>query len=197
MSRSLLQSNKPHLPSVAKPDFGRRSPSRTSQPSFRRRLKYFYWRLVRIQGSSRAIARGFACGIFAGMMPLFGLQTILGVLLAVPFRGNKFLAMTGTWVSNPLTYVPIYTFNFHVGRWLLNKSDLMDLNFDSWQQMKESGAEISLILLVGCLAVGFVSGILSYFISLRLITKFRAAYHLQRQRKNWHSHQQKNGSEIL
>ncbi|NES20369.1 MAG: DUF2062 domain-containing protein [Symploca sp. SIO3E6] len=192
MSRSLLQSNKPHLPSVAKPDFGRSSQLRISQLSFRRRLKYFYWRLARMQGSSRTIARGFACGVFAGMLPLFGLQTILGVLLAVPLRGNKILAMTGTWISNPLTYVPIYTFNFHVGQWLLNKHDLMSINFDSWQQIKESGAEISLIFLVGCLAVGLVSGIFSYFISLRLITKFRAAYHLQRQRRNWHSHHQKD-----
>ncbi|NEP56951.1 MAG: DUF2062 domain-containing protein [Symploca sp. SIO2G7] len=183
MSRSLLQSNKPHLPPVAKSEFGRRSQSRSSQSSFRRRLKYFYWRLVRMQGSSRAIARGFACGVFAGMFPLLGLQTIIGVLLALPLRGNKILAITGTWISNPLTYVPIYTFNFHVGQWLLNKHDLMSINFDSWQQIKELGAEISLILLVGCLAVGLVSGIVSYFLSLKLINRFRATYHLRRQRR--------------
>ncbi|NET59929.1 MAG: DUF2062 domain-containing protein [Symploca sp. SIO2E6] len=184
MFRSLLQSNRPHFPSVAKPDFRRRSTSRSSRPSFRRRLKYFYWRLVRMQGTSEAIARGFACGVFAGMFPLFGLQTIIGVLLAVPFRGNKILALTGTWISNPLTYVPIYTFNFHVGQWLLNKHDLMKINFYSWGQIKGLGAEIGLILLVGSLAVGLVSAVFSYFLGLRVINRFRAAYYLQRRRRD-------------
>ena len=192
MSRSLLESKTQHLPSVAKPNSRPRSRLRGSQPSFRRRLKYFYWRLVRMQGSSGTIARGFACGVFAGMFPLFGLQTILGVLLAVPLRGNKLLAITGTWISNPLTYVPIYTFNFHVGQWLLNKHDLISLSFDSWQEVKGSGAEIILILLVGCFSVGLVSGILSYFLGLRLINRFRATYHLQRRRRSWRFHHQKD-----
>jgi len=192
MSRSLLESNTQHLPSVPKPNSRLRSKLRDPQPSLRRRLKYFYWRLVRMQGSSAAIARGFACGVFAGMFPLFGLQTIIGVLLAVPLRGNKILAITGTWISNPLTYVPIYTFNFHVGQWLLNKPDLISINFDSWQQVKGLGAEIILILLVGCFAVGLASSILSYFLGLQLINRFRAAYHLQRQRRSWHSHHQQD-----
>ncbi|NEP12259.1 MAG: DUF2062 domain-containing protein [Symploca sp. SIO2C1] len=183
MSRSLLESNTQRLPSVPEHNSRRRSKLRGSHKGFRRRLKYFYWRLVRMQGSSGAIARGFASGVFAGMFPLFGLQTILGVLLAVPLRGNKILAITGTWISNPLTYVPIYTFNFHLGQWLLNKHDLINLNFDSWQEVKGSGAEIILILFVGCFTVGLVSSVLSYLLGLWLINRFRTAYHLQRQRR--------------
>ena len=94
-----------------------------SKHSWRRRLQYWYWRLVRLQGQPDAIARGLACGVFAGLFPIFGLQTIVGVFLAILLGGNKILAAAGTWISNPLTYVPIYGFNFHVGKWSLNQHD--------------------------------------------------------------------------
>lgn len=154
------------------------SPKHSNKPmaykrTFRRRLKYFYWRLVRLRGSPEGIARGLACGVFAGLFPLFGFQIMVGVLLAVLLRGNKFLAVAGTWISNPLTYVPIYAFNFHVGQWLLSQEDLTDVSLNSWESVKELGAEIIFTLLVGCFAVGSVCAVSSYFLGLWLIRRSR------------------------
>ena len=129
-----------------------------------------------MQGKPEAIARGLACGVFAGLFPIFGLQTIVGVLLAVLLRGNKIIAAAGTWVSNPLTYVPIYAFNFHVGKWLLNQDLLTDVSLQSWEQVKALGSEIILTLFVGCFAVGLVGGIGSYFLGLWLIRRVRTSY---------------------
>ena len=43
--------------------------------SWRQRLQYCSWGLVRMQGKSEAIARGLACGVFAGLFPIFELNT--------------------------------------------------------------------------------------------------------------------------
>jgi uncharacterized protein (DUF2062 family) len=126
-------------------------------------LQYWYWRLLRLQGRPEKLARGLACGVFAGVFPFFGLQTVIGVVLAILFRGNKILAAAGTWISNPLTSVPIYAFNFHIGQLLLNDNSLTDISLQSWQEVKELGSEIILPLTVGCLAVGVVCAICSYF----------------------------------
>jgi hypothetical protein len=157
--------------------------SRSSKQSFRRTLKYFYWRLVRLRGRPETLARGLACGVFAGLFPFFGSQTLLAVLLAFLLRGNKILALVGPWISNPFTSVPIYAFNFYVGKWLLNDHTSTELNLRSWQDIKELGIEIIWPLFVGCVVVGLVCAIVSYFLGLRLIRRVRASYQERQRRK--------------
>ena len=152
---------------------------------WRRRLRYFYLRFIRLRGSPEAIARGLAVGVFAGWFPLFGLQILLGIALAALVRGNKLIAAAGTWVSNPFTYIPIYLFNFRVGQWLLQSRD--------WQFSQDSllslrgilslGDEFILILFLGCLVVGLGFGIVSYFMGLWLTYRLRDRHRIERKRR--------------
>ncbi|HBB33280.1 MAG TPA: DUF2062 domain-containing protein [Cyanobacteria bacterium UBA8803] len=180
MSRKFWQTSSQRLSSAAKPISLRYSSKRGTKQRFRRWLQYLYWRLVRLKGRPESLARGLACGVFGGLLPLFGLQIVISVLLAVLLRGNKIIAAAGTWISNPLTSVPIYAFNFRVGQWLLDQDTLTDMNFQSWENIKALGGEIILALVVGCLAVGLVGAISSYFLGLWLIRRARASYRLQR-----------------
>ncbi|MGK7900788.1 MAG: DUF2062 domain-containing protein [Hormoscilla sp.] len=144
-------------------------------PQWRRRLRYYYWRLVRLRGTPESIALGLAVGVFAGMFPLFGLQLLLAIALATLVRGHKFMAVAGTWVSNPLTYVPIYGFNLKVGKWLLGKENL-SLSEQMWQSPQELmhlKGELFAIMFVGSLAVGVVCAVVSYFICLWRIRQIR------------------------
>jgi hypothetical protein len=175
MLRNSQKSSSKHFPSKAKPISSHNPKLRGSKKSIRRRLEYFYWRLVRLQGRPEALARGLACGVFAGLFPFFGSQTVLAILLALIFRGNKILAAVGPWISNPLTSVPIYAFNFQVGKWLLHDPTPTDMSFQSWQEVIKLGTEIFWPLFIGCSAVGFVCAILSYFLGLWLIYKVRAS----------------------
>lgn len=139
-------------------------------------LRYcHYWlvRLRRLQGTPRAIARGIAIGVFAGSFPFFGFQTILGVLLATLLRGNRLAAAAGTWISNPFTYVPIYFFNFKVGQLLLGGNNLSSdrLKIDSWATIVESSLDMTVTLLIGCVAVGLAAAVCAYFVSLWLLSR--------------------------
>jgi uncharacterized protein len=190
MSVNYPPSCPPHLSLSTKLKPSRRRKLRGSKPNWRRRLQYCHWRLVRMQGKPEAIARGLACGVFAGLFPIFGFQTIIGVFLAFIFRGNKILAAAGTWISNPLTYVPIYAFNFHMGKWLLNKhDDFTDVSLQSWQQVQALGSEIILTLFVGCFAVGLVCSILSYVLGVWSIRRIRISYQLRSHRRQLHTQQ--------
>lgn len=154
-----------------------RSPrSKRSQSWWRRRWRYFYKRLLRLQGSPKAIARGFAVGTFAGLFPLFGLQTVIGVLLAAFLRGNKFAAAAGTLISNPLTYVPIYIFNFKVGQWLLGWETIPvnQVDWQSFSELMQFGSTFAWTLVVGCFVVGLTAAISVYFLSLWLIPQLRS-----------------------
>lgn len=154
-----------------------RQQQRSSQLIWTRCCRYYYLRLIRQRGSAAATARGLSAGIFAGLFPLFGLQTVIGLGIATVCRGNKIVAVAATWVSNPLTYVPIFFFNFRVGlltlRLIRVKRELPDLDaFRSlisspdnlaFQELLDLGGLVAGALFLGCFVVGSISAIVSYF----------------------------------
>lgn len=139
-----------------------------------RTFRYYYLRLLRLEGNPKVIARGLACGVFAGCFPWFGFQTIIGILLAFLLRGNKLAAALGTWVSNPLTYAPLFFFNFKIGQFIQGRSSLGGPEFqltDDWSKLLDLGADILLSLSIGSFAVGLVASIATYFITLNILTR--------------------------
>jgi hypothetical protein len=146
---------------------------------WRRWLHYIYLRLIRLQSTPHALARGLAVGVFAGAFPIFGFQTLVALLLAVPFQGNKIVAAAGTWWSNPLTYVPIFAFNYQVGQGVLGSAGQSGGEFAaaSWQSWMDWGMEVVSRLFLGSAIVGLIVAIFSYFLGLWL------AVRLQRRRR--------------
>ncbi|MEM9154159.1 MAG: DUF2062 domain-containing protein [Cyanobacteria bacterium P01_F01_bin.33] len=147
-----------------------------------RSLRYLYLRLIRLQASPAEIGRGLAIGVFAAMFPAFGLQTIISILIATAVRGNKLAAAAATWVSNPLTYVPIYAFNFHVGQQILGARSL---HFDfavspSLNDLTQMGADFLVVMFVGSFVVGTVSAGLSYAAAVPIVRRIKQRLHKQR-----------------
>lgn len=152
---------------------------------WKRLVRYLYIRFVRMQSSPRAIARGVAAGVFAGSFPLIGLQSVLAIAIASLIRGNKVVAAAGTFISNPLTSVPIFALNFQVGRLLLGlpmqsalPASLTDIN--EWINM---GLDVAATMMLGSLAVGIVASILSYYIGLKIAQQVHTAKANKRKRQ--------------
>lgn len=150
----------------------------------RRFARYLYLKFIRLRAQPKEIARGLAVGVFAGMFPLFGLQTIIGVALAAVIKGNPLMAAAGTWISNPLTYVPIYAFNYQLGSWIL-PGDSRAQPFTDIESLKamlelqvliQTGTDIAINLMLGSLIMGLIFGILSYFVGLPIIRRAQNRY---------------------
>ncbi len=144
---------------------------------WKRLLRYFYIRFLRMQSSPGAIARGAAAGVFAGSFPLLGLQTIIGVAIATCIQGNKVVAAASTWISNPFTYVPLFALNFHIGRRLLGLSPITELptspaDLEAWLSM---GRDVAAALMLGSLITGIVASVLGYYIGLAVALRVRKA----------------------
>ena len=56
----------------------------------------------------RTVARGVAIGVFVGLTPTVGVQTVLMLIGCVAVRGNFPAAFIVSWVSNPVTLGPLY-----------------------------------------------------------------------------------------
>ena len=118
--------------------------------------------LIGQEGSPGHQARGLAAGVFTGCLPFFGLQILLGVALAVSLRGNRLLAAAGTWISNPLTTLPLCWLNYKVGALLLGPGP-------AWPALDElDGAALSALgwsftsrLMLGSLLMGLVNAVVA------------------------------------
>ncbi|MEM9137331.1 MAG: DUF2062 domain-containing protein, partial [Cyanobacteria bacterium P01_F01_bin.42] len=141
-------------------------------------------RFVRLRGSAESVARGLGVGAFAGMFPIFGFQTIVGILLAFLVRGNKFAAMAATWISNPLTYIPLYALNYHIGRRLLN-AEPVQIGYQNIRDVSiilERGMDFAIALFIGSCITGVIMGTFAYLMGYRLSLRLKR-YYQQRYRR--------------
>jgi uncharacterized protein (DUF2062 family) len=123
-------------------------------------------------------ALAFAVGVFFAISPLLGLHTILGLLFAWLLRLNKVVTLTGVYVTNPWTIVPIYTFCTWVGSVILGV-ELLAIDID-WQSLtlRKIARELEHILMpfvVGSTVVAVAASFASYFIVLKSVQRSRAS----------------------
>ena len=148
---------------------------KSSHSWLQRRCRLIYLKLLRLRGKPEIIAKGLAVGTFAGCFPFFGLQSLIGIFLATVSRGSRVAALAATWISNPLTYVPLYVFNYKIGKLFLGTQDteLPPLDLESFTAFKELGSTFAITLLIGSLVVATISSIIAYFYSLAVLERLR------------------------
>ncbi|WP_416674294.1 DUF2062 domain-containing protein [Egbenema bharatensis] len=181
----LTSSRSPHIRSIRSRPLKIHPQKFPARRSWHRTFRYLYYRLLRVRGSPEVIARGLAIGVFAGWFPWFGLQTLIAIALAILLRGNKVVAAAATWISNPFTYVPIFAFNYQVGRWLLGRTDEpFDIAMlSSLDGVKELGGDILATLFFGSLVMGSISATVAYVLGHRLIRRARQQHYGRRIRR--------------
>jgi uncharacterized protein len=97
----------------------------------------------------RSVPRALAIGFFAAFIIPLG-QIALAAFAAVVMRANVPLAAAATFISNPLTFPPIYFAAYHVGCLLLPSSSA-----DGLGQVAES-LGVTLLGLSGPTALGLL-----------------------------------------
>jgi uncharacterized protein (DUF2062 family) len=96
---------------------------------WKRASLYYWYRLHRMEGTSRSIASGLAFGIAAAMTPFYGLHTIVALAVAWVFGANMVGAAVGTFANNPWTAPPIWFGTYYVGAWMLGRDTSSNPDF--------------------------------------------------------------------
>jgi uncharacterized protein (DUF2062 family) len=176
---------------------------------FRRQLKYFYLRLLRLKGEPHELAIGMAVGVFAGMMPILPFQIALAVALALCFRASKITAALGTWISNPLNWYFLYLYDYKLGAYLLGieggqeiiKTVMASIYRGDeiaviWNTLFSAGVSIVSALLIGGIIVGIAAAIPSYFLFLWLFQKVKIWRRKRKEKKAARANRKKEKLEI-
>ena len=132
-------------------------------------------RILTLDDTPHSIAMGVTVGMFIGLTPTVGIQMLIVVVVAAltarVFQFNRLAALLTVYVSNPITTVPIYYFNYKIGT-LFVGGDLTRGDFERilrydglakwWGAVLELIVEVGTPLLIGSLLVATICAAVSY-----------------------------------
>lgn len=138
----------------------------------------------------RSISVGVFCGVFAAFIPL-PIQMFVAVILAILLRGNLAAAVGFTWISNPVTYIPLYYFCYLIGVFLLGdptdaQGNIIDIDMaqliddifaGELDNLSQFFLTSGMQLMLGCVIVGLICAGFSY-ITVNYLWRFHVI-------KNW------------
>lgn len=120
----------------------------------------------------RSFSGGIAVGVFCAFMPIPA-QMLLAAIAAIAFRFNILIAVPTVWISNPITFAPIFYFCYRIGAAILD-THVHRFNFElSLDWLMTELLDIWQPFLLGCFVVGVISAIISY-----LLVQFLWRYHI-------------------
>ena len=157
---------------------------KSTQPprSFRNLLRT----ILMLDDTPHSIALGTAIGMFVGMTPTVGVQMliVLGIaFLTRPFfHFNRVAGVLTVYVTNPLTIVPVYWFNYCVGTLFVEQRVSYEhfaaiLQYEGFEQwwvtVSRLLSEVGLPLLTGSLIVAVICSLATYPAMIWLISRVR------------------------
>jgi len=134
-----------------------------------RKAKIIFLKIYYTRGSSHEIALGAAIGAFWGVFPTFGLSTILSLMLYKLFRFNLLSAISGAFISNPLTSPFFLLLSYNVGTLFIKTN--IKFEYKNIKSLIDNASQIGYVLIIGSAIISTVTGLLVYF-----ITKYAIEY---------------------
>ena len=122
--------------------------------------------------NKRSVPRALALGLFAAFILPVG-QFVLAALMALGVRANVPLAAATTFVSNPLTFPPIYIGAYKLGSEVLGSGPASSVATDLGSQLLDVSGPTALGLLIFALVgagLGYALGTLWW--RLRLVRRW-------------------------
>ncbi len=143
----------------------------------RRFLKKTFDRFIRIRGTPREIALGFAMGIFISLTPTMGIQIWTALFLAALFKLNKIAAVAGVWITNPLTAPALYGMTYLTGAKILGFEKIqpfsLELSLSNLQTLIAKAPTVFGAMIVGGIAIGIPLAVLAYYLSFYLVRSYQ------------------------
>jgi uncharacterized protein (DUF2062 family) len=178
-------------PSVAWPFVGLWVPKLSPRLGLgRKRIAYYWRRVLRVRATPHEVALGCAVGVFAACTPFLGFQTLLAGLLAFLFRVSIPAALLGTFVGNPLSWPAIWSASYVAGAWVLGLdpvyaaehlteganalgATLLAPTPEALDAVVVNLSPIIEPLIVGGLLVGLIAAVFSYYPTRRAVRVFQ------------------------
>ncbi len=142
--------------------------------------RYAQLRLIRLKGTTRSIATGFAFGASISFTPLPGTHIFTAAGLTLLSRGNVLASVVGTLVGNPWTFPLMWWGAYKTGNFAFSlfgaQISAMPHTID-WDYMMNEITNHPMDLIIPWITGGFILMVLSwpifYILVYRMVAKLR------------------------
>lgn len=162
--------------------------------------RFVIYRILHADDTPHRLSLGIALGLFVAWTPTIGVQMLLVILLASLFKANRRVGVPLVWISNPLTFVPIYYPSYLLGRFFLGQylnrpalgyeqvnemlKNLRSFSYiishifepEFWHEALSLLVKLGVELWVGSLLIAFIVGGIGYIVSYRTIVWYRTSH---------------------
>lgn len=109
----------------------------------------------------RSVSLAFACGLWAMYTPPLPWQMVIAAVLAIYFNANLPISVALVWITNPVTWIPMYYAAYKVGAFAMGQGSFQ---FDEFSQLFsiEKAMELGTPLLLGCFIMMNLGAALGY-----------------------------------
>lgn len=127
----------------------------------------------------RSVPRGVALGIVTAVLFPFA-HMPLAAVLALPFRANVPVAVSTTFINNPLTWVPLFGGALKIGRWVLGQQHgaAVTAPHASWMHLLAQGSAATIL---GLFVIAVVLATAGYLLT-SLLWRLRIARRWRKRR---------------
>lgn len=155
----------------------------------RKRLTYYWRRILRLRATPHEVALGCAARVFAACTPFLGFQMALAGAIAFLLRVSIPAALLGTFIGNPLSWPAIWSASYVAGVWVLgdDPADAAEHFVQSANKLSATlmapsrsldSAVVSLSpiiepLVIGGLLVGLIAAVFSYYPTRQAVRVFQ------------------------
>ncbi|MFU8831868.1 MAG: DUF2062 domain-containing protein [Wenzhouxiangella sp.] len=140
------------------------------------------------------VARGIALGLLVGLTPTAGFQTVLLLVSCLLIRGNFPAAFAISWISNPLTWPPLYWLFHEIGERLFDPWLRTIVRGTGW--LDEALVDIMAVAL-GSLTLAVPVAIIGYLMALGVSVVWHRRRHRAREGRRTLARQPPDGSPPL
>jgi len=142
-------------------------------------VKNLLKKVVHADGEPGRIASAVAVGVFIAWFPIVGTHTVMVIGMAWLFRLSTALVFVGAFVNNPFTMFPIFLSGFWLGL-VVTGTENVSVSWNmSFETLIEVGRVFFIPFCVGNLILGTLGAVVTYFLILHSVRKYRAMHAAQ------------------
>jgi uncharacterized protein len=158
---------------------------RTHVRTLRKKIRYGYVRLLRSPGAPREVAGGMALGLFISMLPAIqmplALLAVEGIRRIFGLKLSRVAAVTGVWLTNPVTGTALYGLAWLVGKPVVHlflpgaelPAEGIQLSLSELAALGPFALQIILALVVGGIICGVPIALAGYHLTLRAVERYQ------------------------
>lgn len=140
-----------------------------------KRIRVKIRKILQLDSPPSRIALASALGVAVGFSPYIGFHTVLAIGISFMFNLPLYPLIVGAYITNPLTFIPIYTACYKFGELVTGQTAEMQIDFSDMtlNTVFTTAKSFFIPFFTGAHLLGLILGPITYILIYYLVKKYK------------------------